>query len=227
MRAELPAALVDEIEAANREAVCPDALHDLLTRHRAGDPSARQHLIDGLRHLAYAIAFRGSRFRSELVAKLWEGLAIAVDRLARNRVSNVAQFVRDELNRTVREAYAEDSPTIRPAASTNSTRRKAGKAEHAAMKKSASIDPHHRPKCGETDHNPIDTSHPGGMAEMLDTFCRTSEEEDVARMLVDGYDYRTIAATLSISKARVESTVALFRRRAEQAGLAWVDRRAA
>jgi len=107
---------------------------DQLRRGYAEEDSVRRKLLDGLTPLVKAE-------RPTLWGALWIGLATAVDRLIRNGETDLLRYVVDELERTERDYWQEESPHVYPKASTNSTRKRRGKEPHPKLRRHAgSID---------------------------------------------------------------------------------------
>ncbi len=71
------------------------------------------------------------------MGRLWIGLATAIDRLTRNEESDLLKYVVEEMERSEREFWCEESGHIYPPASTNSTRKRRGKAPHPALRRQA------------------------------------------------------------------------------------------
>jgi len=101
---------------------------DQLRRGYAEEDSVRSKLLDGLTPLVKAE-------RPMLWGALWIGLATAVDRLIRNGETDLLRYVVDELERTERDYWQEESPHVYPKASTNSTRKRRGKAPYQKLKR--------------------------------------------------------------------------------------------
>lgn len=92
--------------------------------------AARRELLDGLLPLV-CNAVPG------LWGSLWIGLATAIDRLARNQEPDLLKYVVEELERSEREFWCEERGHIYPPPSTNSTRKRHGKAPHPALRRQA------------------------------------------------------------------------------------------
>jgi len=107
---------------------------DQLRRGYAEQEVVRRRLLDGLTPLVKAE-------RPTLWGALWIGLATAVDRLLRNGRADLLPFIVDELERTERDYWQEESPHVYPPPSTNSTRKRLGKEPHPKVRRhTGSID---------------------------------------------------------------------------------------
>ena len=71
------------------------------------------------------------------MGRLWIGLATAIDRLTRNKEPDLLKSVVEELERSEREFWRAESGHIYPPPSTNSTRKRQGKAPHPALRRQA------------------------------------------------------------------------------------------
>ena len=104
------------------------AILDRLRRaYRAWD-AARRELLDGLFPLVHNAS-------PDLWSTLWIGLATAIDRLTLNAEPDLLKYVVDELERAEREFWCEESGHIYPPPSTNSTRKRNGKAPHPTLRR--------------------------------------------------------------------------------------------
>ena len=107
---------------------------DHLRHGYAEEDTVRHKLLDGLTPLVKVE-------HPTLWGALWIGLATAVDRLIRNGEADLLRYVVDELERTERDYWQEESPHVYPKASTNSTRKRRGKAPHPKLRRhTGSID---------------------------------------------------------------------------------------
>jgi DNA-binding CsgD family transcriptional regulator len=106
------------------------AILDRLRRAYREWDAARRELLDGLLPLVRDAV-------PDLWGALWIGLATAIDRLTRNEESDLLKYVVEEMERSEREFWCEESGHIYPPASTNSTRKRRGKAPHPALHRQA------------------------------------------------------------------------------------------
>ena len=106
------------------------AVLDRLRRAYREWDAARRELLEGLLPLVRDAV-------PDLWGALWIGLATAIDRLTRNQESDLLKCVVEELERTEREFWCEESGHIYPPPSTNSTRKRRGKAPHPALRRQA------------------------------------------------------------------------------------------
>ena len=106
------------------------AILDRLRRAYREWDATRRELLDGLLPLVRDAV-------PDLWGALWIGLATAIDRLTRNEESDLLKYVVEEMERSEREFWCEESGHVYPPASTNSTRKRRGKAPHPALRRQA------------------------------------------------------------------------------------------
>ena len=104
------------------------AVLDRLRRAFRAWDAARRELLEGLLPLVREAA-------PDLWGTLWIGLATAIDRLTRNEEPDLLKFVVEELERSEREFWCDESGHIYPPPSTNSTRKRQGKTPHPALRR--------------------------------------------------------------------------------------------
>jgi hypothetical protein len=90
--------------------------------------AARRELLDGLFPLVHNAS-------PNLWSTLWIGLATAIDRLTLNDEPDLLKYVVGELERAEREFWCEESGHVYPPPSTNSTRKRRGKAPHPILRR--------------------------------------------------------------------------------------------
>lgn len=197
--AGLRAAILD----ARNQAPGAERLQSLLSDLRAGKPDARMSLVQALQYLVYDGLDIDRLDNLDQLSSRQIALYDAVDRLTHNQVTDPVKHVRDELRRAKVEYKREESRNILPKSSTQSTRLKNGRDPHPILKRNDDpID-----NQGREDIGPM-------MIDLIDDYATNELEADVLQMLVEGYPSRTIAASLGITKYRVETIVSTFRQRA-------------
>ena len=149
----------------------------------------------------------------------WIGLATAIDRLTRNQESDLLKCVVEELERTEREFWCEESGHIYPPPSTNSTRKRQGKAPHPALRRQVGsihnseemsqgqrgIDRKGKPKT-RWSTTPIKLpTAPDHKEEKWQPsqITATDEERDVLTLLIAGFSQQEIAEQAGLTLYRV------------------------
>jgi hypothetical protein len=236
-----PAGLLQDIEDARRDRLTDDETPALLVALRSGDDDARKRLQSKLRFLIYQDHHGRPLEPFEVTKALgWlavraTAIAIALDRLKRNNVTDVVGFVRAEVNRSYSDQRQQDSDHLLVPRSTNRTREVKGQKPHQSLRrvrqapKRPDEDGYQEPsplEAGPADSihripivNPGPTPMPHECAiadEITEAVAQNEFERNVLALLVDGYSLLKIAATLSTSKYKVESTVKRFRERAKK-----------
>jgi hypothetical protein len=165
------------------------------------------------------------------------GIITAVGRLRKNNELNVVKYVRDEIWRATHDFWKEESRIRRNVEAespyqTNWDRRNKGKTPDELLRRevlpetlvqpSIQTDRHRKGTreinsplevSRERQDMPIDFAITG---ELIEHVARDEFERDVLRMRADGYPMRTIAATLAVTKHKVESVIQLLRDRATE-----------
>jgi hypothetical protein len=229
---EIATALQSEIEAAEASRLEPDELRSLLLAWRDGDDAAKAGLTNGLRYLVYRVGTnRRGELQSHWLADLLIGLGTAIERLQNNKATDVEKFVTDELHRAIRDYISDEGGHIRPPASTNCGRRKAGKSQYRKIRR---VEPTSRaraagPYDGEDDLGSDDWSdanvsltpwREGCGTDLRLDMVQTPDEETVFDLIQQGYSTPRIAATAGLTTYAVSQIMETFRERAIRAGYA-------
>lgn len=103
--------LDEEIEAAQNEKCNPADVPRLLNIYRVG-MEAKAELEKGFRGLVYEVAQMDDDRRFDWLGNLWQGFADAIRRLGNNKEANIEKFIREELQRSIKDYYREVSQNI-------------------------------------------------------------------------------------------------------------------
>lgn len=206
------AGLREEIERAREEKLSDEQIGQLLVRLRSGDQEVHKALVSGFRWLLYERIDTDQLSRPQAalgrISRLWEGLDDAVRRLASNDVTNVEKHIRDELYRSRIDQSKEDSMNVYVPSSTNSSRKKKKQKLHDPILHDGDIDVSDEVRDDERFQ----------LLDLIDEYTVNQLESDVLSLLVEGYTYVKIAATLGITKSCVETLVIKIRERAKRKG---------
>ncbi len=144
-----PAGLAQDIEQAEHDKLSTEALANLLTGHRGGDPGAAKRLTQALRHLAYdfygRVPWSPRRSAEDVLGTLFVELGTAIERLGRNDVTaeDVPGFVVGHLQHSIDHYGAEVAEAIFPPGATNASRIASGKEPYVALRRRPEGRPNH------------------------------------------------------------------------------------
>jgi len=223
---------------------------ELVTTMRRGDRQAMASLLKAFEWLVYDVAFDYAhvtrREAKEVVGPLFEGLRDAVEWLANSPRTDFEQFVREELDRKLRDFRRDRSPHLLVPWSTSSTRRRRGQQPYRHVWRTDDAGEDSDYATGRTNYAGSLTEHPEDkgpsttqkdkrrrvpsrlynqndaveMIDTLDAYTRTDEERRVADMLIHGIPETRIAAALSSTLYRVRAVMTTIGERMKRAGVA-------
>jgi hypothetical protein len=94
-----------EVQSANDDKLSDEDVQALLCAYRAGSDEAKQSLTKCHRWLVYDVSHIDETYRHDWWSDLYQSLSIAIDRLRKNKITDIEGFVRLELQRGIQTYY--------------------------------------------------------------------------------------------------------------------------
>lgn len=211
------AGLDEEIAAAKNQKCNPADVPRLLSIYRAGI-KAKAELESRYLHLVYEVAKMDDGRRFDWLGNIAKGFTDAIRRLGKNQEADVEKFIREELQRSIRDYYREISQNILAKEDDYRDLHRV-RVVHKYPRKGPEffIDPLEDDETMEKSHYIMPA--PGrevddrDECEWVESKAKTPLEKDVVAGIKAGDSQREIAEALGVTRYKVQKAVKTIKKR--------------